>query len=98
MITGLGELAAVRRTQAENAGDRNGVSKAGLQLMRALAWASKGDGRRSNREYISVGVSTYTSNGGEITDLIQAARSQRNDPLVAETLNFLANAVKNAPK
>ena len=98
MITGLGELAANRRTQAEKDGKAQDIQNAGLQLMRALAWASKGDGRRSNREYISVGVSTYTSNGGEITDLIQAARLQRDDPLVKETLNFLANAVKNAPK
>jgi hypothetical protein len=95
MITGLGEIAAKWRREATG---NKGVQDAAAALMRAVAWAAKGDGSRSNREYISVGVSTYTANGGEIGDLIMASRTERDDPLVAETLNFLAAAVKNSPK
>lgn len=98
MITGLGEISAMRRVAADKKGDTRAIVECGRQLMRAMSWASKGDGRRSNREYIAVAVSTYTSNGGAINDLVQAARLHRQDPLVASALEFLADLVKNAPK
>jgi hypothetical protein len=98
MITGLGETAAQWRAEAASKSDQAGIKRAAVAFMRAIAWASNGSQDRSNKEYISVGVSTYTSNGGEITDLIQAARSERDDPLVAATLNFLVSAVKTTPR
>jgi len=66
MITGLGETAAQWRSKAT---DRKAIAQIAGQFMRAVAWASKGDGIRSNHEYIAVGVSTYTSNEGSITDV-----------------------------
>jgi hypothetical protein len=80
LATGIGEVAAMWRKSDE----MKKKKEAPLQLLRALGWVTVG-----NREYIATAVSTYTSNGGHVNDLIQAAKTNMNDDLVKATCQFL---------
>jgi hypothetical protein len=80
MTTGLGEIAAAWATGKDAALK----AAAPLALMRALGHVTNG-----NREYVSVGVSTYTSNGGVINELVAAARANLKDPHVKAVIDFL---------
>jgi hypothetical protein len=81
MATGLGEVAASWRTGTDAKKKRD----VPLQFLRAIGQATVG-----NREYISAGVTTYTSNGGDINGLVQTARANMSDPLVKNVIQFLA--------
>ena len=80
MTTGIGEVAGSWRS-GKNA-DRK--RDAPLMFMRALGHVTSGQ-----REYVSTGVSTYTSNGGGVSDLITASRNNMTDPLVKAVIDFL---------
>jgi hypothetical protein len=84
MVTGLGEIAALWAKGP----DVKKSQEAALLLIRALAHATT-DGR----EYISVGVSTFTSNGGPIKDIIQVVKQHANDPGVKMVVDFLTKAL-----
>ena len=81
MATGIAETAAAWRTGK----DRQKREDAPLALMRAVGHCTVG-----NREYIATAVSTYTSNGGVVKDLVDAARQHMaTDPLVRSVIQFL---------
>lgn len=83
MATGIAETAAAWRTGK----DPKLRDEAPLMLMRATGHCTVG-----NREYIATAVSTYTSNGGNIKDLITAAREHMaKDPLVKSVIDFLTS-------
>lgn len=82
MTTGLGEVAAQWRCGA----DVKKKKDAPLLFMRAVGHVTARD-----REYIATAVATYTSNGGEIASLVQAARTNKSDPLVKSVIDFLAS-------
>ena len=82
MTTGLGEVAAAWRKGT----DPKKKKDAPLAFMRAVGHITHG-----NREYIATAVSTYTSNGGDISSLVQAARTNKDDGLVKSVIDFLAN-------
>lgn len=81
MATGLGEVAAAWRKSS----DKELNSIAGLAFLRAVGHVTSG-----SREHISTAVSTYTSNGGNINDLVTAGRANLKDPLVLGVVQFLA--------
>jgi hypothetical protein len=82
MTTGLGEIAAEWRRGA----DAKKKKEAPLLFMRAVGHVTARD-----REYIATAVATYTANGGEIASLVQAARTNKQDPLVKAVIDFLAS-------
>ena len=89
MTTGLGEVAAEWRKGA----DAKKKKEAPLLFMRAVGHVTQRD-----REYIATAVSTYTSNGGDITSLVQAARTNKGDVLVKSVIDFLANTFNKTGK
>ena len=82
MTTGLGEVAGAWRKSKDGQKKR----EAPFLFMRALGHVTD-----KNREYIAVGVNTYTNNGGDVTSLVQAARTHKNDALVKSVVDFLAD-------
>jgi hypothetical protein len=89
MTTGLGEIAAEWRKGA----DAKKKKEAPLLFMRAVGHCTQRD-----REYIATAVATYTSNGGDIASLVQAARTNKGDTLVKSVIDFLANTFNKTGK
>lgn len=86
MATSLGEIAAAR----SKGDDRKERDEAPMKLLRAVAWATKG-----NREYCATAVSHYMSNKGELAGLIKAARQNRfdSDSDIGGLLKFLKKSL-----
>jgi hypothetical protein len=89
MCTGLGEVAAEWRKGA----DAKKKKEVPLLFMRAVGHCTQRD-----REFIATAVVTYTSNGGDIASLVQAARTNKGDQLVKSVIDFLANTFNKTGK
>ena len=89
-VTGIAEItSAIQKKEGKAAkASREGVTA----FMKALAWVTQSD-----REYVSVGVNTFLSNGGDVTLLVKVAGEQAKDPEVQPLLTFLAAAFKSSP-
>ena len=93
-VTTMAELAAKRTAEAAKVKGRKGVEDAqatAKQLMQATAWVTS-----HNREYASMAISTYHSNGGSMEALVQAATVLRTsgDPEITALIGFMTKAFK----
>jgi hypothetical protein len=85
MTTGIGETAAAMLSSDK-------LSKKEKEEIPALFLRALGHATQDNREYIAVGVKTYTHNGGSVNGLIMAVHRNANDPLVRSVTKFLRQA------
>jgi hypothetical protein len=82
MATGLGEVAA-RRATGKNRAD---VLK---KYLVALSYITS-----SQREYVSVSISTFTACKGQMKELLAAARKHNQDKDIKSLINYLAKTLE----
>lgn len=83
MMAGLGEVAAAWCTSSE----KRLRKEAPYRLLKAVAWCTK-----HNREYMALAVTTFTSNGGRIENLMEARDEHKGDLVIREMIEFLAKS------
>ena len=87
MTTGLGEVAGMRmKDKADTKEAKDRKKETPLQFLKAVAWVTQ-----SSREYVATAVSTFTSNGGDVQQIVTAARQNHNDPDIKSVIDFLAS-------
>tara|TARA_Y100000034_G_scaffold134516_1_gene203163 strand:+ start:678 stop:1808 length:1131 start_codon:yes stop_codon:yes gene_type:complete len=82
LVTGLGEVAA-RKAKGQK------TQEVLTKFLRALAYVTS-----KNREYVSVGVSTFRACTGSMRDLLVAARKGNDDPDIKDLISYLAKTLE----
>lgn len=82
MATGLGEVAARR---AKGKSSQETLTK----YLRALSYITS-----TQREYVSVSISTFTACKGQMKDLLSAARKGNKDPDIRSLIDYLSKTLE----